>query len=290
MRLVTCEHEGMRLFGAVVDGHVVDLARVLRGQHADMMAFLAAGELAVDAAHAYLEAVQRQWNPDRHPALDEVRLLAPVPRPGKIVGIGRNYADHAAETGSKPFEKPRLFLKAPSSVVGPGSAVPRPDGVTKLDYEIELAVVIGHRTRLVVREHALEAVAGYTILNDVSAREYQFDIAPPQTSFAKSMDAFCPMGPWLVTRDEIPDPQALSLDLYVNGERLQHGSTRDMVFDVATLIEYITRFMTLEPGDVIATGTPAGVGAFRQPPRWLQPGDQLELAISGIGELRHTIA
>jgi 2-keto-4-pentenoate hydratase/2-oxohepta-3-ene-1,7-dioic acid hydratase in catechol pathway len=161
--------------------------------------------------------------------------------------------------------------------------------VAKLDYEIELGVVIGTRAKLVTRAEALSVVAGYTILNDVSAREFQFDVAPAQSTFAKSMDEFCPMGPCIVTADEIADPQALSLQLLVNDELLQDGNTHDMIFDVAQLIEYISRFMTLEPGDVIATGTPAGVGAFRTPPRWLQPGDRLRLEIAQIGVLEHSI-
>ena len=189
----------------------------------------------------------------------------------------------------KPFENPRIIAKLPTSVVGPGATVRRPPGVTKLDYEIELGVVIGTRTKTVAREQALAAVAGYTILNDVSAREFQFDVSPAQTTFAKSMDDFCPMGPWIVTADEIADPQNLWLQLRVNGELVQDGNTHDMIFDVAQLIEYISRFMTLEPGDVIATGTPAGVGAFRTPPRWLQPGDRLRLEISRIGVLEHSI-
>ena len=223
------------------------------------------------------------------PRLSDIQLLAPIPRPGKIIAIGRNYADHAAETGVQPFEKPRIIAKLPSSVLGPGSIVQRPAEVTKLDYEIELGVVIGQRTKLVPRDEALHAVLGYTILNDVSAREFQFDVTPAQTTFAKSMDGFCPMGPWIVTADEIADPQNLRLELRVNGKPLQDGNTHDMIFDVATLIEYISRFITLEPGDVIATGTPAGVGAFRKPPRWLQPGDRLRLEIPAIGVLEHAL-
>jgi 2-keto-4-pentenoate hydratase/2-oxohepta-3-ene-1,7-dioic acid hydratase in catechol pathway len=150
-------------------------------------------------------------------------------------------------------------------------------------------VVIGEFVANAPRAHALEAVAGYTVLNDLSAREFQFDVAPPQTTFAKSMDGFCPMGPWLVTRDEVPDPQALELTCFVNGERMQYGRTADMMFPVDRLIEYVTQFMTLEPGDVIATGTPAGVGAFRKPPVWLQPGDRVRMEISRIGVLEHRI-
>jgi 2-keto-4-pentenoate hydratase/2-oxohepta-3-ene-1,7-dioic acid hydratase in catechol pathway len=222
--------------------------------------------------------------------LAEVQLLAPVPRPGKIVAVGRNYADHAKETGVQPFEAPRIISKLPSSVCAPGSRVLRPQAVTKLDFEVELAVVMGSFAQCVEAGGALAHVAGYTVLDDLSAREFQFDITPAQTTFAKSMDGFCPMGPWLVTRDEIADPQALELHCHVNGQRMQHGSTADMLFPVARLIAYISSFMTLEPGDVIATGTPAGIGAFRNPPVWLQPGDHIRMDISRIGVLEHSIA
>jgi 2-keto-4-pentenoate hydratase/2-oxohepta-3-ene-1,7-dioic acid hydratase in catechol pathway len=221
--------------------------------------------------------------------LGDLSLLAPIPRPGKIVAVGRNYADHAKETGVDPFEKPRIIAKLPSSVVGPGTAVARPAGVTKLDFEVELAVVFGAFAANVVQANALDYVAGYTILNDLSAREFQFDISPPQTTFAKSMDGFCPMGPWLVTKDEIADVQRLDIACFVNGERMQHANTAGMLFPVARLIKYVTQFMTLEPGDVIATGTPAGIGAFRKPPVWLKPGDRIRMEISGIGVLEHAI-
>jgi 2-keto-4-pentenoate hydratase/2-oxohepta-3-ene-1,7-dioic acid hydratase in catechol pathway len=290
MRLVTYEEDGGQRAGVVVDGRVVALApRAASGASGQpMLELLRGGAAALAAVRAQVAEAERNW-PDRHPALENVKLLAPIPRPGKVVAIGRNYADHAAETGVKPFENPRIIAKLPSSVVGPGAVVRRPADVAKLDYEIELGVVIGTRTKLLPRAQALDAVAGYTILNDVSAREFQFDVSPAQTTFAKSMDDFCPMGPWIVTADEIPDPQNLTLQLRVNGELLQDGNTHDMIFDVARLIEYISRFMTLEPGDVIATGTPAGVGAFRTPPRWLQPGDRLRLEIARLGVLEHSI-
>jgi 2-keto-4-pentenoate hydratase/2-oxohepta-3-ene-1,7-dioic acid hydratase in catechol pathway len=292
MKLVTYESDSTQRVAAVFDGRLVDLASITRpasfsGQ--PMIELLVGGAAALEAARAQLAEVQRHWQPEAHLALERARLLAPIPRPGKIVAIGRNYADHAAETGVKPFENPRIIAKLPSSVTGPGAVVRRPPGVMKLDYEIELGVVIGKRSKLVPRTQALDAVAGYTVLNDVSAREFQFDVAPAQTTFAKSMDDFCPMGPWIVTADEIPDPQSLALQLRVNDELLQDGSTHDMIFDVPHLIEYISRFITLEPGDVIATGTPAGVGAFRTPPRWLQPGDRLRLEISQVGVLEHSI-
>ena len=278
--------------GAVVGARVVDLDPVLRdlqpgapaGERSPMMSLLRAGDRGLAAAADYLG-----MGSNAGPTLAEVELLAPVPRPGKIVAVGRNYADHAAETGVRPFEAPRIIAKLSSSVAAPGSVVPRPEGVAKLDYEIELAAVIGSTARRVARADALATVAGYTILDDVSAREFQFDVSPPQTTFAKSMDGFCPMGPWLVTRDEIPDPQSLRLSTFVNGEQVQDGNTHDMLVDVAGLIEYISRYMTLEPGDVVATGTPAGVGAFRKPPRYLNPGDRLRLEISTIGVLEHAI-
>jgi 2-keto-4-pentenoate hydratase/2-oxohepta-3-ene-1,7-dioic acid hydratase in catechol pathway len=216
-------------------------------------------------------------------------LLAPIPRPGKIVAVGRNYADHAKESGIDPFEKPRIIAKLPSSVVGPGAVVRRPATVTKLDFEAELGVVIGRAAANVPLARALDHVAGYTALNDISAREFQFDVSPPQTTFAKSMDGFCPLGPWLVTRDEIADVQALEVSCFVNGKRMQHGNTAQMIFSVARLIEYLSGFMTLEPGDVLATGTPAGVGAFRKPPVWLQPGDAVRVEIGGVGSLENSI-
>jgi 2-keto-4-pentenoate hydratase/2-oxohepta-3-ene-1,7-dioic acid hydratase in catechol pathway len=301
MRLVSYRFRDRTRVGVVVADRAVDLGPVLRGLSSaaprssgaddephDMLALLRAGPEGLAAVAALAERVGRGRD-ESHPLLGEVELLAPVPRPPKIVAIGRNYADHAAETGMKPLEAPRIIAKLPSSAAGPGAVVVRPDGIGKLDYEVELAVVIGRRTKDVKREDALSAIAGYTILDDVSAREFQFDVSPAQTTFAKSMDGFCPMGPWLVTRDEIPDPQDLRIQTWVNGELMQDGNTRDMTFPVAVLIEYISRYMTLEPGDVIATGTPAGVGAFRTPPRWLQPGDRVKMAVSRIGVLEHSI-
>ncbi len=285
--------------GVVVDGHVFDVEdQVVRlAVPADVLDRLAAHGLT-PASGGMLRLLQAGPDAARQMtlptgtgvALADVQLLAPVPRPGKIVAIGRNYADHAKETGVSPFDKPRIISKLPSSVCAPGSQVVRPEGVVKLDFEVELAVVIGSFAQRVPMAHALDHVAGYTVLDDVSAREFQFDLNPAQTTFAKSMDGFCPMGPWLVTRDEIEDPQALELTCHVNGQPMQHGHTADMLFPVARLIEYISSYMTLEPGDVIATGTPAGIGAFRNPPAWLQPGDRIRMEISSIGVLEHEIA
>jgi len=218
-----------------------------------------------------------------------LQLLAPIARPGKIVGVGRNYADHAKETGVAPFEKPRIIFKMPSSVTAPGAAVAKPALVHKFDFEGELAVVLGSFAHQVSAEQALSHVAGYTLLNDLSAREFQFDITPPQTTFAKSMDGFCPLGPSLVTSDEIANPQALQLSTRVNGQLMQSASTADMLFPVATLIAYLSQYMTLEPGDVLATGTPAGIGAFRMPPLWLSAQDRVEVSMAQIGTLVTTI-
>lgn len=306
MRLVTFRAAGLPFrVGAVAGSRVVDLSDIVasmelsveaqeaieaRGLPAPsgMLRLLHAGPGGIAEAAAHVGA--RGDDPAAGHALDGVTLLAPVPRPGKIVGVGRNYADHAKETGVDPLETPRIFAKLPTSVVGPGAAVKRPAGVRKMDFEVELAVVIGAFASNVPRSRALDVVAGYTILNDVSARELQLDVSPPQTTFAKSMDGFCPMGPWLVTKDELPDPQALEVTCFVNGHAMQRGRTASMLFPVDRLIEYLSGFMTLEPGDVIATGTPAGVGAFRDPPVWLAPGDRVRMDISGIGTLEHDIA
>ena len=254
-----------------------------------IMRLLQAGSGALDMLTMHVRDEQSQL-PSSVCPLKDVQLYAPVPRPGKIIGVGRNYADHAKETGVAPFETPRIIFKVPSSVAAPGAAVVRPATVIKMDFEVELAVVIGGYGKDVTQAQALALVAGYTIMNDLSAREFQFDISPAQTTFAKSMDGFAPMGPWLVTADEIKDPQTLDVSCWLNGAQMQHGHTADMLFPVATLIAYLSRFMTLEPGDVIITGTPAGIGAFRTPPVYLQPGDHLRFEVSSVGSMEHRIA
>ena len=253
-----------------------------------MLRLLQGGPEALRALDSHVSTCKRQASV-RYDDLQSVHLYAPVPRPGKIVAVGRNYADHAKETGLAPFEKPRIIAKLASSLASPGAIVRRPADVAKMDFEAELAVVIGGYGYCVPESRALELVAGYSVLDDLSAREFQFDVSPPQTTFAKSMDGFCPMGPWLVTSDEVGDPQSLMVSSWVNGVLKQHASTADMLFPVATLIAYLSRFMTLEPGDVLATGTPAGIGAFRTPPEYLQPGDHVRLEVSRVGVLEHSI-
>jgi 2-keto-4-pentenoate hydratase/2-oxohepta-3-ene-1,7-dioic acid hydratase in catechol pathway len=214
----------------------------------------------------------------------EVDLLAPVGRPSKVVAVGLNYADHARETGQQVPSTPLLFAKTPNAVVGPGEPITwRQSDSTQVDYEAELGVVMGRRASRVAAGDALSHVLGYTCCNDVSARDAQF--GDVQWTRGKSFDSFCPLGPWVVTADEVPDPQALPIRCDVSGERLQDSSTSEMVFGVAELVAYISRFMTLEPGDVIATGTPWGVGFARTPPRFLGDGDEVTVTLEGIGSL-----
>jgi 2-keto-4-pentenoate hydratase/2-oxohepta-3-ene-1,7-dioic acid hydratase in catechol pathway len=214
----------------------------------------------------------------------EVELLAPMPRPGKIVAAGLNYRGHAAEQKREPPDHPVLFAKLNSSVIGHGAEIRwSPELTQAVDFEAELAVVIGRPCRRVGPRTALDYVAGYTCLNDVSARDLQY--SDKQFVRAKSLDTFCPMGPWLVTADEIPDPQALRVRCLVNGDVMQDASTSDMVFSVAELVSFCSQAFTLEPGDVIATGTPGGVGWFREPKRMLHDGDVVEVEIEGIGSL-----
>ena len=223
------------------------------------------------------------------PVLPDTRFGVPWTGIGKIIAIGLNYADHAAEAGLPPPAEPILFLKANSALNGPNDAVMLPRGSEKTDWEVELGVVIGKTASDVSREEALSHVAGYCVVNDVSEREFQLERGGTWDK-GKGCDTFCPVGPWLVTRDEVPDPQALGLWLDVNGERAQRGNTATMVFGVAHLVSYVSRFMTLHPGDLICTGTPPGVGMGAKPPRYLKAGDTMRLGIDGLGVQTQTVA
>ena len=213
--------------------------------------------------------------------------MLPIERPGKIICVGLNYRDHAEEQGAALPEAPLLFAKFATALVGPGDAIVIPPIVTKCDYEAELGVVIGAQVRDVSAENALEAVAGYVCVNDVSARDLQF--ADGQWTRGKSPDTFCPVGPALVSRDDIPDPQTLPIRAILNGATVQESTTANMIFGVADVIAYVTRTITLEPGDLIATGTPAGVGAFRDPPLFMKPGDEITIEIEGVGSLTNPV-
>ena len=220
--------------------------------------------------------------------VDRTRLLAPIPRPPKIIGVGLNYRDHAQETGQALPKAPILFSKAPTAVIGPRQAIVIPRVSQQVDYEVELGVVMGVGGRFIPEEEALSHVAGYTVFNDISARDFQF--RDGQWFRGKSFDTFAPMGPCLVLRDQLPNPQNLRLRLRVNGRTRQDGTTANMVFSVAQLIADISHGIALEPGDVIATGTPAGVGFVTKPkPVFLQPGDVVEAEIEGIGVLRNPV-
>ncbi|MCS4502763.1 fumarylacetoacetate hydrolase family protein [Arhodomonas aquaeolei] len=277
MRLVRFGSPGAERPG-LLDG--TDTLRDLSGHVDD----IAGPTLAADARRR-LAAL----DPASLPAVPgEPRLGPCVARPGKILGIGLNYRDHARETGAQAPTQPIVFSKAVSSVCGPDDDLLCPPGAVCLDWEVELAVVIGETARRVDESGALGYVAGYCVLDDVSERAWQKDHGG-QFVKGKSHDTFCPLGPWLVTADAVPDPQALALWTELGGERVQDGTTADMIFPVAALISHLSRYMTLEPGDVIATGTPAGVGMGRQPPRYLRPRESLRLGVEGLGEQTHRV-
>lgn len=214
-------------------------------------------------------------------------LAAPIARPGKILALGLNYRDHAAEANMALPEVQTWFAKMSSSVNGPYAPMHLPRVSTRMDYEAELAFVIGKRARHVTREQARGVIAGYCCANDGSVRDWQ--LRTTQFVLGKSFDTHCPFGPWIVTADEIPDPQALGIRCYVNGEKRQDSNTREMVFDVYAMVEHLSQAMTLEPGDLILTGTPAGVGAVSKPPRYLKAGDVVRVEIDGIGHIQNTV-
>ena len=248
--------------------------RDLSGQVADL------GPATLDLATLdRLKAIE----PASLPAVDgPVRLGACIARPGKFIGIGLNYRDHAAEAGMPLPTEPVIFHKATSCMAGPEDDLILPPDATKTDWEVELGIVIGRVLKRVNPEEALAGVAGYCTVNDISERAFQLDRGGQWTK-GKSADGFGPVGPWLVTADDVPDPQALKLWLELNGERRQDGTTADQVFDVAEILSYLSRFMTLEPGDLVTTGTPAGVGMGAKPQRFLKPGDHMVLEVEGLG-------
>jgi 2,4-didehydro-3-deoxy-L-rhamnonate hydrolase len=277
MRLVRYGRPGQEKPGLIdADGALRDLSRVVKDITPAVLA---------PATLRKLRAVKTA----RLPLVKgKPRFGCPLAGIGKMVCIGLNYTDHAEEVGMALPKEPTVFIKSPSALSGPNDPTVRPRGGTKLDYEVELAAVIGREARYVEEGKALGYVAAYCVVNDVSERAFQMEHGGTTTK-GKSADSFGPVGPWLVTADEVRDPQALELDTTVNGERRQHGTTAKMIFSVASLIGYVSRFMSLQPGDLISTGTPAGVGHGFKPPRYLQPGDVVELGITGLGVQRHTV-
>ena len=221
-------------------------------------------------------------------SLDEARIHAPIARPQKVIGIGLNYEDHAAETGADIPEKPIVFAKYPNTVIGHGEAIRIPPITQQVDYEAELAVIIGRAARNVSESEALDYVFGYANANDVSSRDLQFSEGGQWTR-SKSIDTFCPIGPYIATTDEIEDPQNLSIRCILNGEVMQDGTTSKMIFSVAELVSFLSQGMTLVPGDVIITGTPPGVGMARDPQVWLKAGDEVSIEIEGLGTLNNPV-
>jgi 2,4-didehydro-3-deoxy-L-rhamnonate hydrolase len=226
---------------------------------------------------------------DKLPAVrGKPRMGCPVANIGKFIAIGLNYSDHAAEAGMPIPKEPIVFMKATTCIQGPNDDVMLPKGSVKTDWEVELGIVIGTKAQYVSQKDALNFVAGYTLINDLSEREYQLERGP-QWDKGKGCDTFGPIGPWLVTKDEVANVQKLSMWLDVNGQRLQTGNTKTMVFGAAKIVSYVSQFMTLLPGDVITTGTPPGVGMGCKPPRYLKPGDVMTLGIEGLGEQRQVV-
>jgi 2-keto-4-pentenoate hydratase/2-oxohepta-3-ene-1,7-dioic acid hydratase in catechol pathway len=267
--------------GVLVEQTVVSLSGA---GFADMLSVIAGGEEARGRIDAWLA------NPpaDAIADLASVKLMAPVPRPPKLICVGLNWVDHAIESNMTIPEVPTIFSKFSTAVIGPGDRIVLPRSSTKPDYEAEFAFVIGKGGRYIPAFRWREHVFGYTCLNDVSARDYQ--MATSQWIIGKSFDTFAPMGPWLVTADEIPDPHDLNISLEINGEVLQSSNTRHLIFRIPDLITYLSSVFTLEPGDVVSTGTPAGVGFARKPPRFLRPGDEVVVRVNGLGELRNPVA
>jgi len=281
MRFVTFDAGGQAKPGVISDvDTVLDLSTI---GYSSILHFVAAGNAGLEKAAAFA---------DQSPAsarykLSEVKLRAPIPRPNKLICVGLNYRDHAAETGAQIPTVPTIFNKFPTAVIGPGDNIVLPRVSKAPDYEAEFAFVIGRGGRHIGAEDWRNHVFGYTIVNDVTARDYQR--ATSQWLMGKTFDTFAPMGPWIVTADEIEDPHSLDIQIEINGEILQDSNTRELIFKVPDLIAFLSSVFTLEPGDIISTGTPAGVGFVRKPPRFLQPGDDIVVKIPAIGELRNPV-
>jgi 2-keto-4-pentenoate hydratase/2-oxohepta-3-ene-1,7-dioic acid hydratase in catechol pathway len=280
MKLVTFTHAGKARLGMVAGEDVVDLAAAAPDLPREMRAFLEGGRPARDTAAAAGEA-----GGHRIP-FSEVRLEAPV-RPGKCLAIGFNYADHLEEMGRQKPDFPTFFNKQSSCIAGPGDPIHMPRVSSALDYEGELAFVIGRRCRHVPRERAAEVIAGFAVMNDVSVRDWQ--VKAPTMTLGKSFDTHGPLGPWIVTPEEVGDPHTLALRTWVNGELRQSSNTKHLIFDCYDQIETLTAVMTLEPGDVVSTGTPAGVGIAAKPPRMLVVGDVVAIEIERVGRIENRV-
>ena len=299
MKFCSFSHRDIARFGLLLpDDTIVDLPQAgksLLGDEEslfdspDLKSWLSHGAKAVESAREILKILEGggQIDADAVFGKDEIRLLAPIPNPGKIIAIGLNYRDHAEEQNVPLPKDPLIFAKFPSSLIGPGDAIRLPEISQKVDPEAELCVVMLKNGRGLSRESAREAIAGFTIGNDVSARDLQF--SDRQWVRGKSCDTFAPCGPFLVTEDEIGDPHRIDIELRLNGNLQQSSNTRNLIFDCYTLVSFISQAITLETGDLIFTGTPDGVGVFRDPPVFLKPGDVVEVTIEKIGTLKNPV-
>jgi 2-keto-4-pentenoate hydratase/2-oxohepta-3-ene-1,7-dioic acid hydratase in catechol pathway len=281
MKLCTFVSGGAHRIGVVEGDAVVDLAEAAPDLPREMTALLAAGDDALARAASVAKSAR-----SRKP-LAAVSLAAPILRPPKLLAIGLNYADHIAETGREKPALPTVFNKQSTCVVGPGAAIHVPRASEKVDYEGELAFVIGRRCRHVPRERAHEVIAGYLVANDVTVRDWQIRV--PTWTMGKSWDTHGPLGPWITTRDEVGEPHGLRLRTWVNGELRQDSNTKQLIFDCYALVEHLSTAFTLEPGDVISTGTPSGVGVAMKPPKYLVPGDTVRIEIEGLGVLENPV-
>ena len=281
MKLVTFTHEDRTRLGAVESDAVVDFAAHGGGLPDEVLAFLAQGKGAFDAAQEACASGKGRL------PLGDVRLEAPVRRPPKILAVGLNYRDHVAEGGFEVPTVPVIFNKQSTAVTGPQGVIHLPKESAQLDYEGEFAFVIGRRCRHVPKDRALDVIAGYTIANDVSVRDWQF--RSPTTTMGKSWDTHCPLGPYLVTPDEVGDPHDLDLKTWVNGELRQDSNTSNLIFDCSDIIVHLSTAFTLEPGDVICTGTPSGVVLGMDPKVWLKAGDEVRIAIDRLGTLENRV-
>ena len=280
MRFITFERDGRTEPGVLLGGQAIGIG----GAGFDsVVSAIAGGPDALDRVRRWVQRPPSSALPD----MAGIRLLAPIPRPPKIVCIGLNYRDHAAEGKMAIPEVPTVFSKFPTAVIGPGQAIVLPKNSAKPDYEAEFVVVIGKRGRHVPEERWREYVFGYTMMNDVSARDFQ--MATSQWTMGKTFDTFAPFGPAIVTADEVADPHNLAISLTLNGAVMQSSNTGEMIFRTPRLIAFLSSVFTLEPGDIIATGTPAGVGFARKPPRWLRPGDEVTVRVEGLGELTNPV-
>lgn len=272
--------DGQLSWGVLDDDRIIDVPATARER----------GEVAPADIKAFLETRNTEWlenligsgrtvDRDR----DSLQLRAPLPNAGKIIAVGRNYLDHVGEASIQLPSMPKIFPKFASTVIGPGDPIVRPSLTSQLDFEVEVGLVIGQEARHIALDAAMDHVAGYTALNDISARDIQF--TDEQLTLGKNFDTFCPMGPVVTTVDEMPDPSAIELSLRLNGKVMQDSSTEHLIFPIPYLVYFLSHVMTLSPGDVVLTGTPSGVGCFRDPPVWLEPGDTVETHVEGVGTL-----